>query len=51
MFYITFAALCVRRIYVAMVTELQSDSVAPPVDGNIAFAYELSECLWDADEA
>jgi hypothetical protein len=45
-----FAALCVRRIYVAMVAEHQSDSVAPPFDGNITFAYESSERLWEADE-
>jgi hypothetical protein len=44
------APLCVRRIYVAMVAERQSDSVAPPFGGNITFAYESSECVWEADE-
>ena len=24
--------------------------VAPLFDGNITFAYESSECLWEADE-
>jgi hypothetical protein len=47
----TFASLCVREIYVAMVAQRQSDSVAPPFDGNITFAHDSSEYLGEADEA
>jgi hypothetical protein len=47
----TFATLCVREIYLATLTERQSDSAAPPFDGNITFAHESSECFREADEA
>ena len=35
------AALCVRKIYVAIVAERQSDSVASPFDGNITFCIRI----------
>jgi hypothetical protein len=37
----TLASLCVRKIYVAMMAERQSDSVASPFDGNITFFIRI----------
>jgi hypothetical protein len=50
MLYTTFATLCVREIYVAMVAERQSDSAPPRFDGNITFVHESSELSWKTDE-
>src|SRR5215468_1542332 len=36
-----FTALCVRRIYVAMMAERQSGSVASTFDGNITFCIRI----------
>src|SRR6266403_5624527 len=47
---ITFAPLCVAKIYVAMAARRQWERTVAPVGGNITFAYESPERSQESDE-